>query len=540
MNEARSRTLRRPRCPWLVVLALSPAFASLAQAAEPAASPPVPVAAAPAPAASAPAPAPSPPAGERRSLTLEQAVARAQRNNPARAAAELGREQARSGVVAEENRYPYVIAADAGYTRATVPRLGANDRVSSSTSRSVNVGAALRRTFPTGTSAELRVAGESFDDDVSSAALVGNSAGSGYGVSARASVTQPLLRGAGRRVGEVDLRAARVQRESADRALRRVASQTVRDVTLRYWELWYAEAAIDIERGALGLAREQESEALAKVQQGALALADSFAFSTRVAELEESLVIAENARTQRALDLAVVLGASDVDAGLLSAGSELPEPGPLASRSAVESAMASDSIELAELENDVRLAATRAEVAGESSRPRLDLEGYLESQGVGEGISSAAERAAGGSYWVAHVGVVGEIPLDRERYHAERTNALLAVRIAEQNVKAARVRLASEAAVALENEAASLRRLTLAKRTLEVAEKSFAAESARFELGQSIPIQVRQAEDELRRARLRVTRARVDAIQEQVTLAHLQGKLAAALPPASAAAPSGG
>lgn len=470
--------------------------------------------------------APPSTAPERRSLSVEQALAAAMAKSPTRSLAELSRDRARQGVLAEEGRYPYVFAADAGFTQTRSIRLGANDTVTGNTSRVFEVGAALRRTFPNGTSAEVRLGGEAFDNEVSAAALAGGISGTGYGVSARASVSQPLLRGAGTRVGEVELRAARVERETADRALRRVASETARDVLLRYWELWYAEAAIGIERAALELAKQQELEAMAKVEQGALALADSFAFSTRVAELEESVVGAENARTQRALELSVAMGESGLGAASLSAASELPEPGPLASRAALEQALASDSLELAELETQLRSAAIRADVAGEAARPRLDLEGYVLSQGVGERISSAAERAAGGEYLTAHVGLIAELPLERTRYQAERASALLAVRIAEQNLRAARVRLSAEVSVALENETASLRRLELARRTLAVAEKAYAAESGRFELGQSIPIQVRQAEDELRRARLRVTRARVDVIEEQVALAHLQGKLA--------------
>jgi outer membrane protein TolC len=470
-------------------------------------------------AAQAPAAAP-----ERRALTVEQALRAAMTQSPTRTVAELSRDRARHAVTAEEGRYPYVVAADAGYTQSRSARLGPNDSVSGSTSRSVALGAALRRTFPTGTSAELRLQGEAFDNDVSTAALAGGISGTGYGVSARASLAQPLLRGAGTRVGELELRAVRIERETAERTLRRVASETARDVLLRYWELWYAETALGIERAALELAKEQEREAVIKVQQGALALADSFAFSTRVAELEESVVSAENARAQRALELSVAMGESE--AGTLSAASELPEPGPVSTRAAVERALASDSIELGELANDLKLAAARSEAAGESERPRLDLEGYVESQGVGERVSSAAERAAGAEFVTAHVGIVGELPLDRSRYRAERASALLSVRIAEQNLRAARVRLGAEASRAVENEAASLRRLELSRKTLAVAEKAYAAESARFELGQSIPIQVRQAEDELRRARLRVTRARVDVIEEQVTLAHLQGQLA--------------
>jgi outer membrane protein TolC len=445
-------------------------------------------------------------------------------HNPSRSAATLAGERARQNVLIQEGRYPYVFAADAGATRTRSPRLGPDDSVSASTARSVEVGAALRRTFPLGTSTELRVSGEAFDQDTSTF----SSGGTGYGISARASVIQPLLRGAGTRVGELDLRASRLERVTAERTLRRVTSEVVRDVLLRYWELWYAEAAIEIERAALELARQQENEASVKVQQGALALADSFAFSTRVAELEESVVTAENTRTQRALDLSVLLadpGTRAVDAALWSAASELPEPGPLATRHTIEAALKTNSVELGELENDLRVAAVRAEVAGESSRSRFDLEGYLENQGLGERVTSAARRAFGSDFIAVHVGVVAEVPLDGTRFQAERTSALLAVRIAEQNLRAARVRLEAEASAAVENEAASLRRLTLARKTLEVAEKAYAAESARFELGQTIPIQVRQAEDELRRARLRVTRARVDVIMEQVLLTHLEGKL---------------
>lgn len=519
MNES----FRRPFAAGFAVwLASVPAFAQTPSGPAPAPTPPAPAATPPAPGTPSAVPAAPP----RRSLSVEQVVSQALRQNPNRSVAELSRDQARAGVTAEEGRYPFVLAGDAGYTRVTSPRLGPDDTISSNTSRSVTLGAALRRTFPIGTTAELRLQGERFDDNLDASSFAGNSSGGGYALTARASVAQPLLRGAGTRIGELELRSARVQRDAADKQLRRVASETVRDSLLRYWELWFAEAQIEIERGALELAREQEREASIKVQQGALALADSFSFQTRVAELEESLVSAETARNQRALELATAIGGVDGDAATLSASSELPEPAPLGSAKVIEAALARDSVELAELESNWRAASVRAEAAGESSRPRLDIEGYVQSQGLGEKISSAAERAAGMSYLAVHVGLSGELPLDGTRYRAERESALLAVRIAEQNLKGARIRLSAEARAALESEASAVRRLELAQRTLEIAQRSYDAESARFELGQTIPIQVRQAEDELRRARLRVTRARVDVIEEQVLIAHLSGKLA--------------
>lgn len=459
-----------------------------------------------------------------RRIDVNTAVAEALARNPSRQASEIDVERARQNVLAEQGRYAYVFQADAGFTYQKNPRLGAGDTVSSSTSRTYTVGSALRRTWPMGTSAELRLQGERFESE-SSAAALGGGTSTGYGVSGRASLSQPLLRGAGTRIGEAELRAARVSKELADKSRDRVKSELVRDVVLSYWELWYTEEAGRIERSALALAKQQEADAKARVEQGAAAETDVLTFSTRVAQLEESVVAADLNQRQRALALARLLGNPDPDRDLGALASGPPKAGPSATRADVEAALRSGSVELAELEAQVKLARTRAEVAGESTRPRLDLEGYLESQGVSERVPRAAARAGQLNWVTAHVGLVFELPLDDSRRNAEKRAALLGARAAEHNLKATRDRITAEASLAVTNEAAASRRVALAERTLAVAEKAHAAEKARFELGQSLPIQVQQAEDELRRARLRVARARVDLVQEQTLVLHLAGRL---------------
>ncbi|MCC6900476.1 MAG: TolC family protein [Polyangiaceae bacterium] len=460
--------------------------------------------------------------GAARRLDVSTAVSEALSRNPTRQAAEIGVERARQNVLAEQGRYSYVFQADAGFTHQKSARLGAGDTLSASTTRTYTVGSALRRTFATGTTAELRVQGERFESSGSS--LAGSSA-TGYGVSGRASLGQPLLRGAGTRVGEAELRAARVSKDLADKSNQRTRSALVRDVVLAYWELWYAEESARIQRSALALAKQQERDATARVEQGAAAPTDVLTFATRVAELEESVVTAELGQTQRALDLARLMGSPDPERRLAALSSGPPAAGPRATRADVEAALKSGSLELAELEAQVKLARTRAEVAGESTRARLDLEGYLESQGLSERVPTAARRAGELGYLTAHVGLIYELPLDDSRRNAEKRAALLAVRAAEHDLKAMRDRITAEAALSVTNESAASRRVALAEKTEAVAQKAHAAEKARFELGQSLPIAVQQAEDELRRARLRVARARVDLVQEQTVVLHLAGKL---------------
>ncbi|HMJ11529.1 MAG TPA: TolC family protein, partial [Polyangiaceae bacterium] len=352
---------------------------------------------------------------------------------------------------------------------------------------------------------------------------------------ARASLTQPLLRGAGRRVGEVELRAARESRGLSEKSRQRLKSELVRDATLAYWELWYADSAVNIESAALRLAERQEAEAKQQVAAGALARADVLTFSTRVAQLEESVVVADIQRRQRSLELGRLMSGADSGAEHLVARNDPPAAQAPASRAQVEAALRSGSVELAELEAQVRVARTRAEVAGEASRPALDLEGYVETTGLSERVPRAFERAGQMKWTTAHVGMVFELPLDNTRKNAERSSALLSVRIAEQNVKAARDRLAAEAALSTANENAARRRLALAERTLRVATQTYEAERARFELGESIPIQVQEAEEDVRRARLSVARARVDLAQTQTDLQHLTGQLLARYEPATPA-----
>jgi outer membrane protein len=462
------------------------------------------------------------------------AVSRALANNPSLQANELAADRARYDVRAEEGRYPYVFQADAGYTRSVVPRLGPDDTIRTSRTTSTTVGSALRRTFPTGTSAELRVQGERFTNDPDAATTSFSTPGSGYDIIGRASLVQPLMRGFGTRVGESELRAARAGRAVAERARERAESELVRDTLVAYYELWYAGQTGEIERAALALARRQELEARQRIGQGALAPANVLTFSTRVAELEEAVVSADLTRQQRSLSLSELMGSAASDPPELFASSAPGSNAAQVSRADVEAALRSGSVELAELEAQIKLARTRAEVAGESTRPRLDVEGFLQTEGVSERVPRAAERAGQMSWVTAHVGLVFELPLDDSRRNAEKTSAALGVRIAEHNLKAARDRIGSTATLSLAHVDAARRRLALSERTLAVAEKSYEAERDRYELGEGLAIQVQQAEDVLRRAKLRVARARVDLAQAQVDLLHLSGKLRARYPRSTA------
>jgi outer membrane protein len=459
-------------------------------------------------------------------LTLSDAVRQALKSNPTVDAVQFDKGAAQQQVNAEAGRYPYAILGDAGFTRTESPQLRSDNSVASSTTRSVDASLALSKPFSFGGVAEVRATEQYFTRDILAVTVSPFlPASSGHSATLRASVNQPFLRGFGTHVGESELRAARSTLQGATKTVTRTKSALVRDVLVAYYELWYASQVLNIDRASLVLAQEQERQTNERVQLGQLAMAETLTFQTRSAELEESVVASELLLAQRSIALGQLMGATGQGTTRLTPTSEPDVTLETPALGAIEHAIAADSIELAELEARVKTAELRSAVAGDASRPRLDGNAYLQSTGLSRDIPNAWARSAGFEWWSAHVGVTVELPTDTSRQQALSAQANYNVLSARAEFEAARQRVLAEALTAMESARAARERLRSAERTSAIAERSHEAARVRFELGQTVAITVQQAEDDLRRARLRVVRARVDIAQQQANLEHLTGAL---------------
>lgn len=459
-------------------------------------------------------------------LSLARAIKQALESNPSLTAAQYEQQAAAQQVRAETGRYPYAVLGDAGFTRTESPQLRADNSVAASTTHSLNGSVALSKPFAFGGVAEVRATEEYFTRDILAVTVTPFSpAGTGHAATLRASVSQPFLRGFGTDIGEAELRAAQSNLNGADKSVARSRSALIRDVSIAYYELWYSAKALEIDRASLALALEQERQTTERVQLGQLAQAETLTFQTRSAELQESVIASELALAQRSISLSQLMGISGPSAARFVPSSEPDAQSIEIGLGAVERAIAANSIELAELEAQVKTAQVRAEVAGDASRPRLDGNAFLQTTGVSDNIPNAWQRAAGFNWWSAQVNLSLELPTDTTRQRALTAQANYNVLSAQAQLESARQRIAAEALTAIETSRAARQRLESAERTLAIAERSYEAANLRFKLGQTVAITVQQAEDDLRRARLRVVRARVDIAQQQANLEHLTGAL---------------
>lgn len=461
------------------------------------------------------------------SLTEEAAVERAVARNPNLHVALLAASRADYDVRAEEGLYSWVGNANAGVTHTRQPGLD-NGGVSVSTANTVDIGAGLSKPFPFGTVVGFGVGGQR--SVRTSPGVLGEpdrTLGPAYSLFGQLTLFQPLLRGAGADVGLASLRQARLRRGQAALATDQTASALLNEVLRAYWELWYADQVIRINEASLELALLQARQAEEQVKSGALAEIDALIYRTRSAELKEAVVLSVTDRRQRSLALGLLLGEpASVGVELATADSLAePVPAPLDSAAALNEAERA-SPELAELETQILIVEDQLKIVGDPLRPRLDLDAYVQVQGLGNReVPPAFEQAGRLEAVSAHVGLTFEAPLDGTRRRSQIASAKLSQQIARKQVEVVRQRLRTEVLSAIASRDAADTRVQVASETVSVSSAQAEAERRRFTAGISIALQVQEAENSLRQAQLRLERARVDWRLSEVALAYLRGRL---------------
>jgi outer membrane protein len=482
-----------------------------------------------------------------RALTLSAAdvVTVTLSRNPTVAATLCERQSSALAVQGEAARYGFVLQLDTSWTHLAIPTLAAgragDGSVTTGDQNTINAGAQLKKHLIYGTDLALRFdASRQSTNSFFSLGSLGPIApifpsagpdgtiethlGPGYGAALKLSAVQPLLRGAGQTVAESDLRIARVNLTTAELVRNRTASDVVREALTAYWESWYASAAVDIERRSLALARSEHEDAAARIRTGSLAPVEGLTFATQVASRSEDVVNAEAERRRRLADLARVLGLAE-QWELITIPLEVSTETAVSGGNALEDALAA-SPELRALESQVKLASVQAEAAGDAFRPRLDLDAYVQAQGLGYNDVPAAWRQFSSMGAVsAHVGLTFELPLDDTQHRTQRQRAFLAVETARYKLNEGKQQLVANLELSTQREDAARQRVDLARQTLEVARQRAEAEHKRFSTGSSTALQVMDAENATRSAELRVARARADLTQAHISVAHLTGHL---------------
>jgi outer membrane protein len=469
-------------------------------------------------------------------LSAEQAVSRAAANNPSLRAALLDARAAQYSVAAERGaRDPNLVASLQAEHSESINRPGLSgvatgaDAVSRSVANSLRANAAVTYTTDVGTELELGTTTGTTWNSTSwsgTSPLPNNlSIGPQYAAQAYVSARQPLARGAGSDVQLAPLHRAEASARAAENRREQSASQTALDVLSAYWELWYADRAVQVQEQALAVAQRLVSDARVRATTlGTGSTVDVLSFETSAASLADLLSQARADRSARAIELGRVLGMSPVQGETLSAAGDPPDFGSLPALATLTENVASESPALAALRADIEQARVQVRTARNADRPRVDV---FATANVGtlwdEG--SNFSLTGGRPTWGVLGGIELELPLGSGRYGADAAAAQAQLEAAEARYRAeldaARARVGSLAV----NVKAASEQVALTTDTATAAGRLAQAERQRLALGTTTSRDVVSAEQTSREAELRRLRAVVSRAAARLELEHTAGTL---------------
>lgn len=471
-------------------------------------------------------------------LSAEDAVVAAIRGNPSyEAAMHDAAAASHAAVAADRDRLPRLFAnAQGEYTES---HSGQGDGVVLVDRQNISGATGLRYTTPIGTDLEVGVeSGASWRSSPITAATTEKvTIGPNYSGRVYGTVRQPLLQGAGTDAVLAPLLQAETSRSIAERQRDQAASQVVTDVVSAYWELWYAQRAVDVQKQALDLADRQVEETRLKLEQlGNVSRVELLQYATSQASIAESLTIAERTRAQQAVELGRLMGMQPRRARGLVAGGDPPTPLPPPSEERLYAIARAQSPRLASLEEQVKLAEQRLDAADAQNLPRLDVFATMGMSGLWApddipGLGLPGDRPA----LSALGGLELELPLGPAAVSARLAQARSELRAAEARLVAEENAVEAQvAALAIELDTTA-KQLRLATQTAQLAAELAAAEKAKLELGTGTSAEVVRAQQSQRESELRRLRAAVDQVTARARLDNqlglLLGRYARVLPP---------
>ena len=348
-----------------------------------------------------------------------------------------------------------------------------------------------------------------------------------------ASYVQPILRGFKTDNLRQQLAISVINREVSEESARATVAQTLANVRNAYWDLVFAQSAVEVAQRATELADKLVEDNQARVEVGTLAPLDIVQAQAEAATRRQNLAAAEaTAQTaELALKRYVVSGTDDPMWRQTIVPVDLPsvEPPPTDVEGAVRRALA-ERTDIINARKGLDTSDVNIQYFKDLSMPALDVTASYGAQGLGgpelvrsgAGIDSPVGSIIPGNYGQAlslltnrdypnwNFAVTMSYPLFGSQATAQHARARLQRNQSMTRIRALEVQVAAEVANAALTVQSNLKRVDAATAARELAQKRLEAEQSKFEVGKSTNFFVVQAQRDLRDAANTELRALAD------------------------------
>jgi outer membrane protein len=348
-----------------------------------------------------------------------------------------------------------------------------------------------------------------------------------------ASYTQPLLRGFKLDNVRQQLAVNLINREISEESARATVTQTVANVRNAYWDLVFAQSAVDVALRATDLADKLVEDNQARVEVGTLAPLDIVQAQAEAATRRQNLAAAEAAAqtAEIALKRFLVSGTDDPLWRQTLRPVDLPslQPPPADVEGAIRTAL-SQRTDVLNTRKNLDINDVNIRFFRDQTLPDLDLNASYGAQGIGgtffrrsgSGIESQIIGTEPGGFFDAlsvlrqrdypnwNFSVTMSYPLLGSQAEAQVARARLQRNQSLTRLRALEVQIAAEVTNAALTVQSNLKRVEAATAARELALKRLEAEQSKFDVGMTTNFFVVQAQRDLRDAQNVELRALAD------------------------------
>lgn len=344
------------------------------------------------------------------------------------------------------------------------------------------------------------------------------------------SISQPLLRNAGRRVNTASIRIAALEEDIAEAATKLEVIRQLAAVDRAYWRLYAAARALEVAQQQYELAAEQLARAERRVAAGEAAEVEVIRAQSGLAERLESIIIAENEVLRQQRELKRVMNAPGLDIGGSALVSTATPPDPVPYRFDADALAAvalgpGGRMEMLELELRLAQDAIDIEFNRNQALPLVTLDYTYRVSGLDNTFRGSANSLANNNFESWTLGLSGEIPIGNEAAKARVQRSIL-TRLRRLNTREARAQaIRQEVYDAVDSVTAGWQRILAARQAVIAAARTLRAEQRQNEVGTRTSTDVLDAAAALAESQLAEIRAITDYQIALVDLAFATGTL---------------
>ncbi|MGD1916367.1 MAG: TolC family protein [Phycisphaerales bacterium] len=342
------------------------------------------------------------------------------------------------------------------------------------------------------------------------------------------SLSQPLLRGAGRRATTAALRIAAFDRSLAAARTKLDVIAQLAAVDRAYWRLYSSrlEVAVALQQRELAIAQLERAQRRFDAQR--VPEIEVLRAESGVADRTEAIIVAQNAQSLRERELKQLLNLPElpIESEARIDLSSVPDPALYDANAdmLMDRALAS-RMELLEVELQLAQDLVRIDLAENQALPTLNLDALYRINGLGGNHGGATEVLVENDFEDWRVALTAGIPIGNEAALSNLRGLVLSrlQRIATKQLREQTIR--QEVLDSVDDMGTSWQRVIAARERLRLATRTLRAEERQFNVGRSTSTDVLDASARLADAQLSELAAIVDYQLAQVNLAVATGTL---------------